>query len=595
MTITKTSKKINKKTNNKRKSRKSRKSRKNKKGGYVDNKRNCSNYSRMIDTIKSNSPNSPNGTISFGTGKPLIKVQAANLTMFPYPDNRCYRSKTVSEYISWLFSNGFRPGTDGFKTPGGAVITKEYLDAHGINELTYDKSINIPKELKNAFNIVTPDTDYRTETEKNKQDKIICKLLDSNTLYKFLTDIIFKLIKKLSKVATNNPLWNKTVTYLGSGMPEWKKWLLQNINTHYFNNGTNEDMNVILKPGYRCSSGGDNCLELVDFVLNSEDTPNNLMIFYETYNKNKGVTFLQLMGVLYRFPNDATFIRCLIDDDTDLQIEFMNGIKLFFGVPDNMSYETFKTDIIDKSYNPWFYPWAFTFLANRKNNLVHQIKSAMDEDYLRRKVEKTADPRLYTTYKKKPDIDSCKNRQFEIYANSDLKLVSGNTYQAPRDNGVWFNTMKKYYKEIISGPSGSTVYVYQNIFNLSKIIEQNEYNKVLLLLCIILDYYNLYHGISEILQVYTEESTLQPKYKLDMDDSEYISQLIFKLPLKTIKGLNCLDLYMLEQLKKNHSFTIDQTKVGLIENFCNTVNFTDDQAGNKRLVDEKLAEITATA
>ena len=84
---------------------------------------------------------------------------------------------------------------------------------------------------------------------------------------------------------------------------------------------------------------------------------------------------------------------------------------------------------------------------------------------------------------------------------------------------------------MIAGPSGSTVFIYQNVFDISKILPKNEDNEIMLLMAILADYTGFYHSTTEILQVYSEESKFTPKYTLDMDDVEYIRGLMQKVGL----------------------------------------------------------------
>jgi hypothetical protein len=196
-----------------------------------------------------------------------------------------------------------------------------------------------------------------------------------------------------------------------------------------------------------------------------------------------------------------------------------------------MSYQDYSK-IINESYTHWFYPWAYTFLFNRKPNFIHQMKSADDSVYLRKVIEKTTSTKDYKLFTKPIGDVKCKADNFLNYDNqADLKLVAGNTYVTPRDNGVWYNTLRSYKKEMIAGPSGSTVFIYQNVFEISKILPKNGTNEIMLLMAILADYTGFYHSTTEILQVYSEESQNIPKYTLDMDDVVYIRNLMKQVGL----------------------------------------------------------------
>ena len=51
----------------------------------------------------------------------------------------------------------------------------------------------MPKSVKDAFNIVKPDMDYRTPEVKEKEEELICVLLKSEKLYAFVSDMYFSL------------------------------------------------------------------------------------------------------------------------------------------------------------------------------------------------------------------------------------------------------------------------------------------------------------------------------------------------------------------------------------------------------------------
>jgi hypothetical protein len=70
----------------------------------------------------------------------------------------------------------------------------------------------------------------------------------------------------------------------------------------------------------------------------------------------------------------------------------------------------------------------------------------------------------------------------------------------------------------LQGFPGSTVIMYNFIFNITKLFPKNNKNKTLLLCLILADYYDLHHSIfGEILAVYSSDANFND-YKLSMND-----------------------------------------------------------------------------
>jgi hypothetical protein len=76
-------------------------------------------------------------------------------------------------------------------------------------------------------------------------------------------------------------------------------------------------------------------------------------------------------------------------------------------------------------------------------------------------------------------------------------------------------------------------------FKIAKVLDENTpENKLLLLECILADYYDFFHSISEVLQEYTVDAGFE-KYYLGMNDLDYILNLkktYFSGYPKTIEG-----------------------------------------------------------
>jgi len=470
------------------------KTKKNKKGGVLTPAEagTCINsHDTMTDPITRK---------NFGNNQELLTVNPSELSKLS--DNTCYRTTTLSNYVNYLLSNGSDPDSADFVTPDGTYIDVNLFD------LDYNKEIRIPKRIKNgAFNNVKPDMDYRSPDVKRREQDLMAKLLESKTLYKFVSDLFFSLKEKT----------------LGLKWPEGEKWLLKNMDTFYHEDTETKvkDKNILLKPGYQCDKV--DCSAVLH--LTKEE--------FHKFNKDNSISFLQIMGALYKFPTDPNYIKAVIDSDPELQAKFMNSIRLYFKVPPDMTYDEYSK-LIDDSFTHWFYPWVYTFLTNIHPNLIHQMKSADDELYLRKVIQKNSSTKDYKLYTNDPSTIKGKKTQF-VHYNPTMKLVAGNTYVTPRTNGVWYNTMKTFKKEMIAGPSGSSVFIYQNVFVISKILEETLENKIMLLLAILADYTGFYHSTTEILQVFIEEAGGNdaglPPYDLSMDDVDYIESLIAMSPI----------------------------------------------------------------
>jgi hypothetical protein len=245
---------------------------------------------------------------------------------------------------------------------------------------------------------------------------------------------------------------------------------------------------------------------------------------FTQWNKERNISFLQIMAAFYKFQRDNEFVKKCIEHDKVLMDKFMNTVCEYFKLPRSITYSELKHKIIEKSYGHWFYLWVITFLQSSKVNLMHRHADT-DGDYIRiwasdvefdnkSKISKYA---LRTVTRK-----NIKYNQLKHYP--EKTLVLGKTYMRPRLNGVWFNLMKKYKKEVITGPSSSAILGHQIIFDISKILPKTEKNKVMLLLCMIADYSIYYHSMSEVLQTYASEAELPP-YNLEMNDLQYLKIL----------------------------------------------------------------------
>jgi len=336
----------------------------------------------------------------------------------------------------------------------------------------------------NAFDITT-NTDFRSNNVKKDEHNYIKELLNSDELYEFACKILFLIIQHSKKIGV---LQDNVI----------------NILQTYSNN------NIIIKLGYNKKEA----LHLYKI--------HSLKEFIE-WNREENNSFLQIMSAFYVFQRDNTFVKLCIDHDSKLRNEFMNTIYKYFKLPKSLGYLEFTKTIVEKSYGIWFYLWVITFLQNPKINLIHHHADA-DPDYIRRWASEIEFGKNVSKNLLLHKLTR-KNIKYDQLAHYKKKtIVLGKTYMRPRINGIWFNIMKKYKKEIIAGPSSSCILGYQIIFDISKILPKTIENKKKLLLCMITDYSTYYHSLSEVLQTYVSEAEL-PKYTLEMNDIEYLKKL----------------------------------------------------------------------
>jgi hypothetical protein len=329
--------------------------------------------------------------------------------------------------------------------------------------------------------------DFRPPKIKEEQDKFVNDLLQDDKLYEFANKILFDLIKKSINVGFDEGEIIKIID----------NWVID----------PSGNKKILGKPAYRCNI--QKCKDIIDIK-----TLENFL----KYNKENNISFLQIMGAMYGFTANNKFIKLCIDKDVQLQELFTNTMKEYFSIPESLKYEELCV-LIDKSRGHWFYPWVMSFLANNNKNLFHR-GVVNDSEYIRNQ-NRSINTSEYKTIDKK---DSLKQTQYENYTDED-KLMLGTTYYTIDEKSIWYKLMKKYQKEVISGPSGSSSLNYQLCFNITKILEPTNDNKINLLLCIIADYYQNYHSISEILQEYSVNAGFSPHYTLESNDLDYIKKL----------------------------------------------------------------------
>lgn len=305
---------------------------------------------------------------------------------------------------------------------------------------------------------------------------------------------------------------------------------------------------------------------------------NNFKDFYLIITE-KMFSFNDIMGAIYKFTYDNKIIELFVDNNKNLQKKIMYKFRKYFNLPDTFNYIDLK-ELIHQSNGEWFIPWIITYILNDRENLVRKNLN-YDSVYIR-KWDINPSKKIY--------IEICDNfftKDNQLCKKSNYKVLAGNTYYKPTENSIFTNLMKKYNKEIIAGPSGSSVMTYQLLFIILDIIKNTPKNNVILLLLLIGDYVPIHHSICEILFVYINESIIPDKYHLKMNDLEYIFNLLNKYNpnLAYILNLhinkdNCDNLYFTELnkfldmiIKEDYIFPDNQQTT--IKN-CINMNITKD-------------------
>lgn len=366
----------------------------------------------------------------------------------------------------------------------------------------------IDKTIAEAFDILSiEESDFRSIEDKTNQDELICSLISNPYLYYFLCNLLYKTLKL-------------SVSYLGETATA------KIIDSTFVKTKdiSGNNVEIINKPGFICNKNNQ-CNIAIEIVKNRSP------IDFYNFNVENNTSFSQLMGAFYGYQGNNKMVRNIIKDDPMLSRQFVESFSEYFSIPKGKSFDELSF-FVDESYGSWFYMWVMTYLNLDIHSLFKRTLGSDDPDYIRKKItihkNDGTDPfELYEPFNVNKLTDNrtltCKQAQFMNYDTNYLS--SGLAYKKPRQNGVWFNIMKTYNKQILSGPSGSSLITFQFLLLLSKILDNTLENKVLLMLCIICDYYNYYHSISEVIQIYSVIADFE-KYDLSKNDVNYIIDLI---------------------------------------------------------------------
>jgi len=345
-------------------------------------------------------------------------------------------------------------------------------------------------------------TDFRDKLDIIKENDFICELRSNKKLYYYANKILFGYIKLALKNGLSkkyiidiikieilsNKSHNKTKKYSRIKIPKYTR-----------------KVPLILKNGYDCDKY--NCNIIFGFKNYKELTE---------YNLKHNISILQITGSYYKFQIDNNFFTMIYKKDPVLKKNIVDTFNKYFFTSYNFDE---IDDIVKKSEGHWFYTWLLVFLNSPNKDLMHR-NSNEDKDYIRKWVFDITEKDFVRIPQK--DV-VCSKNMYEY----NYDVMKGNSYMKPIYNGIFWNVMKKHNKDIIAGFSSSAVLCYNSIFNITHIFKDTNKNKVILLCLIILDYYQMFHSLSEILSFYSIESGFDD-YKLYDNDLNYIKNKINK-------------------------------------------------------------------
>lgn len=337
-------------------------------------------------------------------------------------------------------------------------------------------------------------TDYRPRSTRKAEDAFICRLLDSDTLYSFACTLLYSVIQKAKELGLSNQHIQQTME--------------QSILKTKFST-------ILEKPGFACSSG--QCAPLLKAQSYDE---------FRSVCKEDAIPFTTLMGAFYKFQADNLFtLRCL-EHDPALKRQFLATCQNYFSLPSSVSFEQLKR-IVGHTKGKWFYLFVMTYMNSKTENLVRRHLQN-EEDYIRQRtgirINKTVKRSNLNLIPVKRAF-SCKRSELNRYTVKNV--LRGSTYYKATPDGIWSRLMKRFHKEIIAGPSASCVITYQIVFQIANLLPSSDSNTIKLLLCILADYYNFHHSISEVLQEYSAEAGF-PDYRLNRNDLDYVQSLVKK-------------------------------------------------------------------
>ncbi len=347
--------------------------------------------------------------------------------------------------------------------------------------------------------------DGRSKKDKEEQDAVVHKLRSSPTLYKLANKLLFNFIQlaKAANMSKADILFNISQQTLNAVRGKRTK-----KRRSVFNSTLRIKGDAIVKNGYNCKRY--NCNEILECKSEEE---------LLSFNLKNNIKLMQITSAFYPFQRNGVIFTYCIKNQPTLKKYILTRFKNLFHVPDTFTFNDLEAIIKRADKASWFMPWFFLYGLSKAHSTTHAVLG-VDSDFVRRRISEFSSANTIELRTR----DTHNTNEY----NSDIqKVIKGTTYSQPVINGFWWNLMKKYNKQIIAGPSGSSMMLFISVFILTRMLPATFKNKRDILGLLLTDFYPTHHSISEILQVYAEDAKL-PKYNLAMNDIEYLCKIGLK-------------------------------------------------------------------
>jgi len=350
--------------------------------------------------------------------------------------------------------------------------------------------------------------DFRSDMQKKLEDEYVCSLRKDDKLYRFSSDLLFKNIQLAKKANLSSKEIVNIIRYylFNPNKSQSRKRYYQKFNGPYKRSKITLRKNAVVKNGYDCYNF--NCYKIINLKNKDE--------LYK-FNRANNIPLLKITSALYKFQSTNKIITHCVKNSPVLRNRIIKVMNEYFGTPASFAFSELE-HLANSSRGSWFIPWIIYYGSYDIHNLLHR-SMINNDDYVR--IPKKIFTKQTEVIRKDIDDLTCLKKQY----NKELdKVIVGTTYYKPFEHSIFLNLFKKYKKNAIAGPSGSSSLAYTYIFDISHILENTHENKILLLKMIIADYYEIHHSISEILLEYSADAKFPP-YDLSMNDIDYIRNL----------------------------------------------------------------------
>lgn len=361
---------------------------------------------------------------------------------------------------------------------------------------------------------VPPPLPFRTKAEEDlakKEDDFSCVCLNHPVFLEFSADILYQIIEKA--VVEPNCLTEEELIKIMKPIRD------------------KNDKSIVKKPGV------DNAQEFIDLVKAKDKTG------FKALANNLHLN----MGALYDVTINATYVLANISDDVKQKI--LKRTQELFCCKD-LTYDEIEKFILDspeKSKNLRYFVDILMY-AHGDNNLYRS--NLLNIDYIRTKynMPSVADPR---------STGSC---HADIVKPGE-KILTGNSWYQVNDNSLYALIMKKYKRPYLAGPSGSTMLLYNLLFNVIG-LRKDSHTPAKMLGFIIGDYIPHFHTLTEILLSFSIE--IGKDYDISQDPVDwcidYFKSVDINVSPKPLKPLPTLGK-PLPDLSRYRNQSLDEPEV----------------------------------